>query len=57
MSGSASFQGEEISVRGAAQLKMCECANGFVDHNAAMVEDFLELCGGFGALPCGFSVT
>jgi hypothetical protein len=39
-------------------LEMRECANGFVEHNATMVEDFLKLCRGFSALVCdkiGFS--
>ena len=29
---------------------MRECADGFDDYNPAMVEDFLEFCGGFEAL-------
>ncbi|MGH3571899.1 MAG: hypothetical protein ACRDUW_08745 [Pseudonocardiaceae bacterium] len=32
---------------------MGQCADWFVQHNAAMVEDFLELGGGFAALTRG----
>ena len=66
MSGSASFQrADEILIRrlglggvalhsvGSADLEMRECADGFVEHNSAMVEDFLELGCGFAALMGG----
>ena len=55
-------QREEILIRGAgfdgvalhgirsSDLKMGECADGFVDYDSTMVEDFLELGGGFAAL-------
>ena len=35
---------------GSADLEMRECADGFVEHNSTMVEDFLELGCGFAAL-------
>ena len=38
---------------GASKAEMGECANGFVLHNAAVVEDFLELGCGFAALTGG----
>src|SRR5258708_6342785 len=38
---------------GTTQLKMRQCSNGFVEHYAAMVEDFLKLCCRFAALMCG----
>src|ERR1700683_2717573 len=55
---------KEILVRGAgmcvvalqrvgpAELEMRECADGFVQHNPAMVENLLKLGSGFGTLMC-----
>src|SRR6516225_1245510 len=51
-------KGEEVLIRrfgfgglalhsiGPAELEMCECPDGFVEHNSAMVENFLELGSG-----------
>src|SRR6266699_4349159 len=56
---------EEILIRGAAlgnvalervsasHLEMGQRADGFVEHNPAMVEDFLKLGRGFASLPGG----
>src|SRR5271170_3270946 len=38
---------------GASDLETRQCTDGFVEHNPAMVEDFLELGGGFFALMRG----
>jgi hypothetical protein len=58
-------QGEKILIRGAgfervalhrvgaSQLEMRQHADGFVEHKAAMVEDFLKLCRRFAALTRG----
>src|ERR1700740_846404 len=37
----------------AGKAEMGECADGFVEHNSAMVEDLLELGGGFAPLMRG----
>src|SRR5436190_11638660 len=37
---------------GATQLEMCQCADGFIQNNATMIEDFLKLCRSFAALMC-----
>ena len=71
MSGSASFQsvrkslicgaglgGVALHRVGSADLEMRECSDRFVEHNSAMVKNFLELSDGFAALMCsevGFS--
>jgi hypothetical protein len=52
------FGGVALQRIGTSKLEMGQCPNGFVKHNAAMVEDFLKLCRGFIALMCskiGFS--
>src|ERR1700693_2772134 len=38
---------------GASEAEMGQCANGFIQNNPAMVEDFLELGSGLGALMLG----
>jgi hypothetical protein len=38
---------------GASQLKMGQRADGFIQNNAAMVDDFLKLCPRFAALMSG----
>src|SRR5437879_13829392 len=43
---------------GSADLEVRKCADGFVEHNPAVVKNFLKLCCGFAALTCnkiGFS--
>ena len=47
------FGGVALQHVGAGEAEMRECADGFVQHNPAMVEDFLELGGGFAALMRG----
>src|SRR6266849_6969619 len=47
------FGGVALHGIGSTDLEMRECSNGFVEHNTAMVEDFLELGGGFAALMRG----
>ena len=51
--GRLGFGGVALHGIGSADLEMRECTDGFVEHNSAMVEDFLELGGGFAALMRG----
>src|SRR5437868_6349016 len=51
--GGAGFGGVALQGIGAAQLEMRQSADGFVEHNPAMVEDSLKLCCCFFALVCG----
>ena len=51
--GSLGFSGVALHGIGSADLEMRECPDGFVEHNSAMVEDFLELGSGFVALMRG----
>jgi hypothetical protein len=44
--GGASFGRVALHGIGSADLEMRECSDGFVEHDSAMVEDFLELGGG-----------
>jgi hypothetical protein len=65
MSGSASFQGEDVLVGcaglvlvaceyvGASKLQMRQCAYGIAENDPSMVENFLEFRAGFGALMRG----
>ncbi len=48
--GSLGFDGVALHSIGSADLEMRECSDGSVEHNSAMVEDFLKLSGGFSAL-------
>jgi hypothetical protein len=51
--GSAALGGVALHRVGASQLEMSQSADRFIQHNATMVEDFLELCRRFGAPMCG----
>src|ERR1700730_1889094 len=46
---SPGFDGVALQHVGATQLQMCKSADGFVEHNAAVVEEFLELQRGVAA--------
>src|SRR5271167_3056187 len=46
----AGFDGIARHCVGAGKGEMCQYSNGFIEHSSAMVEDFLELVGGFVAL-------
>ena len=48
--GRLGFGGVALHGVGAGEAEMCQCADGLANYNSAMVEDFLELAGGFAAL-------
>src|SRR4029077_831607 len=48
--GGVGFYGVALDGIGSADLEMCECADGFIGHDPAMSENFLELRSGFGCV-------